>query len=150
MRQLLNSTRQRLRPRRRAKARCSVGGLISDTIRDSCKQSAGRVDGVEADPGNAEGTADGKQQQREEPLHETATTQQIEDTPVGTMAHRNYSCPALNTERAAHAPDALRQRAARSAVGNLAFERAIHPSLDHTVPRRRSMPHSPGMSPLPT
>ena len=71
----------------------------------------------------------------EEPArHESATTQQISDTPIGTMAHRNYACPALEAERATHAPEQMRQRAARSAEGNLAFERALHPSLDHAVP----------------
>ena len=68
------------------------------------------------------------------PVHESATAQQIEDTPMGTLAHRNYQCPSLNGERARHAPDAMQQRAARSAEGNLAFERALHPSLDHIVP----------------
>jgi hypothetical protein len=50
------------------------------------------------------------------------------------MAHRSYLCPALEKERAAHAPKAMRQRAARFAEGDLAFERALHPALDHTVP----------------
>jgi hypothetical protein len=68
------------------------------------------------------------------PVHESATAQQIEDTPMGTLAHRNYQCPSLNGERARHAPDAMQQRAARSAEGNLAFERALHPSLNHIVP----------------
>ena len=67
-------------------------------------------------------------------LHETASTQQVADTPTGTMAHRNYACPALEAERIVHAPVAMRQRAGRSAEGNLAFERAMHPSLDHLVP----------------
>ena len=68
------------------------------------------------------------------PMHEAATVQHIAATPAGTMAHRNYACPALNAERSAHAPELMRQRAARSAEGNLAFERALHPSIDHTVP----------------
>ena len=67
------------------------------------------------------------------PIHEQATAQQIADAPAGTMAHRNYLCPSLNTERLAHAPNAMRQRAANFAAGNLAFERAIHPSINHTV-----------------
>ena len=49
------------------------------------------------------------------------------------MAHRNYACPSFKVERDRHAPDAMRQRAERFAAGNLAFERAMHPSLNHTV-----------------
>ena len=60
-------------------------------------------------------------------MHETATAQHIVDTSIGTMAHRNYACPALEPERIAHAPEQMRQMAARFAEGNLAFERAIHP-----------------------
>ena len=49
------------------------------------------------------------QQEREppsRPVHESATPQQIDDTPMGTLAHRNYSCPSLDSDRARHAPDA--------------------------------------------
>ena len=112
------------------------GGLILDTVRDSRQQSTCGVDGVEADPGSPSPQRQQRQQQGPPvppPLHETATAQQIEDTPAGTMAHRNYACPALKAERALHAPDALLQRAGRFAAGNLAFERGLHPSLNHTV-----------------
>ena len=43
-------------------------------------------------------------------------------------------CPSLGGERIIHAPNAMRQRADRFAKGNLAFERALHPSIDHIVP----------------
>ena len=67
-------------------------------------------------------------------MHEAATDKQIADTPVGTLAHRNYICPSLEGERIIHAPNAMRQRADRFAKGNLAFARALHPSIDRIVP----------------
>ena len=39
-------------------------------------------------------------------LHESATPEQIVAAPVGTLAHRNYVCPALKKERVEHAPSA--------------------------------------------
>ena len=73
-------------------------------------------------------------EQAVEPLHTNATAEQIEASPVGTLAHRNYRCKALNDERMKHAPAAMVQAAKDYAGGNLAFERALHPSIAHTVP----------------
>ena len=42
----------------------------------------------------------------EQPQHETATGEQIQAAPVGTLAHRNYVCPSLRAERSKHAPPA--------------------------------------------
>jgi hypothetical protein len=69
-----------------------------------------------------------------ESLHTRATPEQIEATPNGTLAHRNYQCPSLRDEREMHAPSAMRLRAEQLATGNLAFERALRPSIAHKVP----------------
>ena len=70
-------------------------------------------------------------------MHTKATAEQIEATPNGTLAHRNYCCKALGGERSKHAPAALVQAAGEYANGNLAFERALRPSIAHTVPPPR-------------
>ena len=76
-------------------------------------------------------------ERKEEPMHTKATAEQIEASPNGTLAHRNYCCKALGGERSKHAPAALVQAAREYANGNLAFERALHPSIAHTVPHPR-------------
>lgn len=50
------------------------------------------------------------------------------------MAHQNYLCKALKGERAEHAPNETVQRAESEAMGNLAYERVLLPSLAHKVP----------------
>ena len=61
------------------------------------------------------------------------TPAQIEAAPVGTLAHRNYQCPSLELERVKYAPPYLRHRVERQAEGNEMFERALVPSIAHTV-----------------
>ena len=68
-------------------------------------------------------------------LHESATSEQVQAAPVGTIAHRNYLCPSLEPERRKHAPPALRHRAAVMAEGGLAFERGLMHSIASTVPQ---------------
>ena len=67
-------------------------------------------------------------------LHESASPELISTVPVGTLAHRNYLCPSLKTERSKHAPSSLLQRALGQADGNIAFERALLPSQAGLVP----------------
>ena len=87
-----------------------------------------QIDGSERQQGGTD-TATNKQE-----AHERATPAQIADAPNGTLAHRNYACPALEAERVKFAPWEMRNRARRFAEGDPAFERALHPAVDHTVP----------------
>ena len=66
--------------------------------------------------------------------YETATAEQIENIPNGTLVHRNYLCQALKGERAKHAPAKMLHKAEAQATGNLAFERGLMPSIAHKVP----------------
>ena len=56
-------------------------------------------------------------------------------TPMGTLKHRHYKCPATAGERAEHAPQGLVYRATLSDDADIALERAFMPSILHTVPR---------------
>ena len=70
----------------------------------------------------------------EKAAYEKATAEQIESTPNGTLAHRNYLCQALKGERTKHAPAKMVHKADAQATGNLAFERGLMPSIAHKVP----------------
>ena len=80
------------------------------------------------------GTGDEQKWRTEEPMHTKATQEQIEAAPNGTLAHRNYLCEALSGDRAKYAPEAMVQTAKNQPSDNLALERALHPSIAHTVP----------------
>ena len=69
-----------------------------------------------------------------QPLHETATEEQIEATPPGTLAHRNYVSPSGRAERSNHAHPALIYLAATIKEGNLMIERALTNTIAHIVP----------------
>ena len=76
--------------------------------------------------------------------HERATQQQIDRAPTGTLAHRNYLCPALHGERQQRAPSRMLKNATTQAQGNLAYERGLLPSIAHIVPPRQLEPHFVG------
>ena len=61
--------------------------------------------------------------------YETASAEQIERSPNGTVAHRSYQCPALRSERTRHAPKLMLDKAEADATGNLAYERGLTPSI---------------------
>ena len=95
------------------------------------RQHRGREKQRDEAPSFAEGSMD---KRPPSPLHTKATKEQVESTPVGTLAHRNYGCKALAKERAKHAPDYMMQRVAGFAAGDLALERALHPAIVQRVP----------------
>ena len=54
---------------------------------------------------------------------------------MGTLKHRHYKCPALAAERAKHAPQGLTARANLNDEAEITLERALMPSILHTVPK---------------
>ena len=61
--------------------------------------------------------------------------EQIDEAPVGTLFHRIWRCPRLASLRLRYAPCRMTNRAgSQEWDGDVAFERALFPSLDATVP----------------
>jgi len=58
----------------------------------------------------------------------------IQAAPVGTLKHRNYTCPALEQQRARHAPLGMRYKATLDMHSSIAMERALMPGISHIVP----------------
>ena len=103
---------------------------------DTDKQHHAAVSGATARDERAD-----RGMQADDPVR--ATQEQIDRAPNGTLAHRNYLCPALHVERQQRAPARMMKTAASQAQGNLAYERGLLPSIAHTVPPPGGRSHLP-------
>jgi hypothetical protein len=63
------------------------------------------------------------------------TQDQVDGASVGTGFHRIWRCPRLDVPRQRHAPRGMLARArAEDLAGDVAFERALFPTLAASVP----------------
>ena len=107
-----------------------VHGAINDTVRDASLKPALQMDS------SALAASEARQPAARPVVEPFLPTQcQIDGAPAGTSFHWIWKCPRLEMSRRQYAPEGMRLRAcAEELAGDVAFERALFPSLDALVP----------------